>query len=554
MFGNLRHLRRHVVFFPLLAVTASFCGAAEPETGRGNLRTAALVSDNMVIQQGMRAPLWGWADPGETVTVRLSTNSASAVADAEGRWEVTLGPLEAEGPCELEVASASGAKRTIANVMVGEVWIASGQSNMEMPVGPDLPGYMGVDHYKEEIAAANHPQIRIFRVEKQLGGQPLQDVAGQWIVCSPDTIAALSAVGYFFAREISTDLKVPVGIVWAPWGGMPAHSFISREGLQKDAELKKMLVGADRSIADYRNKLRAYMEEVRQWELEADKADAAGLTMRATASPQLPADPRRQPTTPTRVYNGMIAPLIPYAIKGAIWYQGETNAMQPSSYEKVFAALITDWREHWQQGDFPFLFVQLANYNSQDLVLRDSWAIIREAQRKTLAVANTGMAVAADIGMAWPIHPTNKQDVGKRLALVAKKIAYGKDVVYSGPLYESMQIVGDKIRLSFEHVAGGLAAKNSDGSLVTGPAAEETELKTFTIAGADKQFVPAEARIDGCTVVVWSDQVKAPVAVRYAWSNNPEGLNLYNQAALPASPFRTDDFDFERVETVQLKK
>jgi sialate O-acetylesterase len=398
---------------------------------------------------------------------------------------------------------------------------------MEMSVAVSTPGWKtGVVNYQQEVAAANYPSIRIFTVKKAVTGQPQGGVEGQWVVTSPQTVGEFSAVGYFFGREVHKALGVPMGLIHTSWGGTPAESWTSAATLKSDPEFKPILDRREKSAADFPDRLRQFQEQFDAWKQSAAKAEAEGRPV--PPLPKLPEDPRSSPWRPAGLYNAMLVPLIPYAIRGAIWYQGESNSDRAYQYRKLFPAMIRDWREAWGQGDFPFLFVQLANF-VQTFFPKDCWAELREAQLLTLSLPKTGMAVAADIGDPYDIHPKNKQDVGRRLALAAQAIAYEKAVVYSGPIYEAMSVEASKVRLQFKYADGRLVAKGGK------------PLKGFEIAGEDRKFVPAQAKINAGTVVVFSDQVLRPVAVRYAWADNPD-CSLYNKAGLPASPFRTDDW------------
>ncbi|MGB9624270.1 MAG: sialate O-acetylesterase [Phycisphaerae bacterium] len=467
------------------------------------VKLPAVIGDNMVLQRDMKVPIWGTADPGEKVTVTIGDQKAATTAGADGRWMVRLDPLKAGGPFEMTVAGNN--KITLKDILVGEVWVCSGQSNMAMTVKAAANAH-------EEISAAKYPDIRLFTVARKVAATPQSDTQGSWVRCSPETVGDFSAAAYYFGRHLYRELDVPIGLIHSSWGGTPAEAWTSRSTLEADPALKAIVDRWDEQIANARR-----------------AGNAAENKRPAARGAKPPADLAASPGRPSSLYNGMIQPLIPYAIRGAIWYQGEANAGRAYQYRKLFPAMIQDWRKAWGQGDFPFLFVQLANFQPTKPEPSDStWAELREAQTMTLSLPKTGMAVIIDIGEAKDIHPKNKQDVGKRLALAALAIAYGKDVAYSGPMYDSMKIEGDRIRLTFKHVDGGLVAK--DG-----------KLKGFAIAGADRKFVWAEAQIDGDTVVVHSDKVARPVAVRYAWADNPE-CNLYNKAGLPASPFRTDDW------------
>jgi sialate O-acetylesterase len=484
-----------------------------------DVKLPAVIGDNMVLQRGMETPIWGMAEPGERVTVAMGDQQAADTADKVGKWMVKLHPLDAGGPFEITVTGNN--KITLNNVLVGEVWVCSGQSNMQMSVKNSM-------NAEKEIAESNYPMIRLFSVKRKVADEPQDDTEGSWVECGPETVGWFSAVGYFFGRLLHRELDVPVGLIHTSWGGTPAESWTSKETLESDPVLKPVLDRWAKIMDAYPAAKKAYDEKLAQWEQEAQKAKDEGKPV--PRKPWRPTGPD-SPHKPTSLYNGMIAPLLPYAIKGAIWYQGESNAGRAYLYRKLFPMMIYDWRKAWGQGDFPFLFVQLANFTKiQPTPVESAWAELREAQLMALSLPNTAMAVIIDIGEANDIHPKNKQDVGRRLALGALAIAYDFDLVYSGPIYKSMTIKGNKARLTFDHVGDGLKA---DGG---GP------LKGFAIAGPDLKFVWAEAKIvDDNKVVVWSDQVSHPTAVRYAWENNPQ-CNLYNSAGLPASPFRTDQW------------
>ncbi|CAA9444455.1 MAG: Sialic acid-specific 9-O-acetylesterase [uncultured Phycisphaerae bacterium] len=496
----------------ILAV-AFGCAALCASAARADVKLAGVFTEHMVLQQGIPAPVWGTAAPNEQVTVTVAGQTAQATADAAGKWVAKVPPLKAGGPHELVAKGANEVK--VADVMVGEVWIASGQSNMEWAVASGSAT-------DQEKASANYPAVRMFTVQKSVTGKPAADVAtpnnAGWVVCTPQSVNAFSAVGYFFAKELHKSLNVPVGIIHTSWGGTPAESWARPDALAADPELKPIL---DR----WAQALAAYPQQVDAWRQAADQADAQGLPV-----PGAPQDPRSNPWRAGGLYNAMIAPLVPYGIKGAIWYQGESNASRAYQYRKLLPAMIKTWRDAWGQGEFPFLIVQLANFTPPPAEPGDSdWAELREAQAMTAKQPNNGLAVAIDIGDAADIHPRNKEDVGKRLAYVALNRTYGKsDVVPSGPEYESMAVESDKVRLKFKHAAG-LAAKGGGA------------VKGFAVAGEDKKWHWADATIDGESVVVRSDKVARPVAVRYAWAHNPP-TNLYNAAGLPAAPFRTDDW------------
>ncbi|GAA4429145.1 sialate O-acetylesterase [Pontibacter saemangeumensis] len=489
-----------------------------------DIKLPALLADHMVLQQDTAVTLWGWADPGETVQVTGSWNNkaAKAVADAAGNWQVKLHTPKAGGPFTVRFKGKNEIQ--LENVLAGEVWICSGQSNMHFPVAPiENSGWAtGVVNYKEEIAKADYPKIRMFTVAREVADEPQQDVEGNWQVASPATVGDFSAVAYFFARELYEKSGLPVGLINTSWGGTPAEGWTQKKVLESDADFRPILERYAEDVKKFPEAIGVYKQELEQWKEEAAEAKDRGE--KPAATPREPMGPTHH-KSPYKLYNAMIAPLLPYTIKGAIWYQGESNADRAYQYRKLFPAMIANWRQGWK-SDFPFYFVQIAPHRSQR-------PEIREAQLLTMqTIPNTGMAVITDAGDWLDIHPRNKQVVGKRLALWALAKDYGqKNTVYSGPVYKSMQVTKGRIKLSFDHIGGGLVAKGG-------------ELTEFTIAGADQQFVPAKARLEGNKVVVWSDEVKNPVAVRFAWERIPEP-NLYNKAGLPASPFRTDTWSAE---------
>ena len=634
------------------------------------VRLPAIVSDNMVLQQGTKVRIWGNATAGERVIVTFQNKSSEAVADVQGRWQVFIGPLKSSGPAELIVKGTN--TLTIKNVLVGEVWLCSGQSNMEWPLANTIGA-------TETLAQANYPEIRMFRVEHHTSAEPLADLEGHWIVTTPDEAAHFTAVGYFFGRELYQRLKVPIGLINSSWGGTPAEAWTSHDALASSPDLKPILDRYQSSLNMAPQAKEAYAQALAQWEEKnlyidaGNKGEALGYADPATSTadwskmdlPQqfetagmlidgavwfrrvlelpeswagkdlvlnlTPIDdqdvtyfngkkvgsigretpnsymvPRKyvvpgslvqggknviavrvfdsageggfsrggamsiapkgaaesevislrgawdykvelalepkhpdwgsrpeavgvsNQNNPSVLYNAMIAPIVPFAIRGAIWYQGESNAGRAYQYRTLFPLMIRNWRSAWGH-DFPFYFVQLANWHANKAEPDESdWAELREAQTMTLREPQTGMAVTIDIGDENDIHPRNKLDVGRRLAAWALAGTYDQKVVPSGPLYDSFKIDGDKIRIRFKHGAG---LKASDG----GP------LKGFAIAGEDRRFVWAEARVDGDTVIVSSPKVMKPVAVRYGWADNPIA-NLYNSAGFPASPFRTDDW------------
>ncbi|MFH1213025.1 MAG: sialate O-acetylesterase [Candidatus Neomarinimicrobiota bacterium] len=628
-------------------------------TAFSQVRLPKLISDGMVLQRDAELKIWGWAAVGEKISIEFIGSTYNITADNKGDWSIVLPKLSAGGPYEMNLKASNSV--TIHNIMIGDVWVCSGQSNMELTMERVSP------LYGTEIANSENPLIRYFEVpDKYDFNNPQKDLSsGRWEKANPRSVLNFSAVSYFFGKEVYEKYKVPVGLVNAALGGSPAESWISEESLRefpeyynearrfKDASLIQQIQNEDRTRIDewYRRSTRndeGYKNPKNLWYspkynasawqtmkipgywadgdlgsvngvvwfrkeidvpetmtgkpvqlnlgriVDADSVYVNGIFV-GTTSYQYP--PRRysipagilksgqnvivirvtnsegrggfvedkpyeliagderidlngdwqyrlgakmEPLKgetfirwkPLGLYNAMIAPLINYPIKGVIWYQGEANAKKPVDYSALMQALIKDWRKKWDLGDFPFLFVQLPNFmEAKSEPSESNWALIREAQLKILTVPNTAMAVAIDIGEWNDIHPLNKKDVGKRLFLAAQKVAYDDNTVnYSGPIYKSMKVSGNKIILSFDNIDGGLIAK--DGQ----------KLKGFAIAGADKHFVWAQARIENDKVVVWSDEISNPVAVRYAWADNPAGVNLYNKGGLPASPFRTDEY------------
>ncbi len=474
------------------------------------VKLPALISDHMLIQRDAPVRIWGRADPGETINVSFRGLNISTKADAGGAWQAFLPPSPEGGPHTLSILASNTV--AIQDVLVGDVWVASGQSNMVWNVGRAA-------NAQTEIAAAGNPRLRLFKVKQASAAAPQDDVEGEWMVCSPETVKDFSAVGYFFARALLASEGVPQGVIQSAWGGSRAEAWVERTVLEQDPSLQYTLDDWTRLQAKYREDERAYQAKLKEWERRTRKPGGASVP-----KPDAPRKPFDQ-WTPAGLYNAMIAPLTPYALRGVIWYQGENNAHRGDGlkYRHLFETLIRNWRLAWGQGDFPFLFVQLANYAK--VPEGGAWPELREAQRQTLEIRNTGMAVIIDIGESEDIHPANKQDVGLRLALAARAVAYGQSVTHSGPLARQMTVEAEGVaRVRFDHAAGGLKVKGR-------------ELAGFEIAGPDGRFMPAEARIDGETVLVTNPAVPVPAAVRYAWANDPPAT-LYNSAGLPASPFR----------------
>jgi sialate O-acetylesterase len=512
---------RPIVQFVLVGLVV--CGACAASFAEGDLVLPSVFGDGMVLQQGSYAPVWGKALPNKKVRVSLDGVRARTKADDTGHWLVELPTdgLSPGGPHTLTVKS-KGEKREFTDVLIGEVWVCSGQSNMEWTLANS-------NNPEAEIAAANYPNLRLFKVARTVAATPQWDVDAEWMHCVPENAKGFSAVAYFFGRRLlQARPDTPVGLIQTSWGGTPAEAWTSMEKLASIDSLDPLLERWNTIVANYPEAQKQHEAQLAEWQKASEQAKAEGNE--APPRPRPPLGPDHPHRTAT-LFNGMVNPLVPYGIRGAIWYQGESNAGRAHQYRTIFPAMITDWREQWGQGDFPFLFVQLANFRTLDTwPVESDWAELREAQSMTLDLPNTGQAVIIDIGEADDIHPRNKQDVGARLAQSAFKVAYGLDVPDSGPVYKSMEKAGNKIRLSFDHVHSGLTALGRDA------------LYGFSIAGADKEFHWAWGEIDGDEVVVWSEDVPDPVAVRYGWANNPV-CNLYNKDGLPASPFRTDDWE-----------
>jgi sialate O-acetylesterase len=627
--------------------------------GYSQLRLAKIFGDHMVLQRSQPVPVWGWASPDEKITVSINHQLKETRAGKNGKWMLKLDPQPAGGPYTLKIATGKDSL-LLDDVLIGEVWICSGQSNMEFELKRAL-------HAADEIANANYPQIRQIKIPNTTSLVPKEDIpSGTWTVCSPATAGDYTAVGYFFARDIQKRLHVPVGLINSSWGGTMVETWISRGAFEKSDEFRAMIAGLPNTsieaIISQRKqamdeKLRALekgisdslpeeewknpeynsdgwpnLKEPGLWEYQhlgldeldgivwlrreitldredaekpivlnlakiddndktyvngvpvgstngysADRhyvvppgvfkpgknviavrvedtgggggiyGDSADLNLRAgertisltgnwrfrIAKTENGPGNINPNSYPTLLFNAMINPLVPYGIRGALWYQGEANADRAYQYRTAFPLMITDWRQRWGQGNFPFYFVQLASFNSAngDPVHGSTWAELREAQAMTLSLPNTGMAVTTDIGLRDDIHPTNKQDVGKRLAAIALNNLYGHTMQYSGPVYESLTVEGNKIILTFTHTGSGLVAKDKYGYL-----------RGFAIAGSDHHYHYAKASINGNKVIVSSDAVPEPLEVRYAWADDAGDANLYNQEGFPAVPFRTDQW------------
>ena len=501
----------HVVLSAILLAPLS---AAE-------LKLATLFSDHMVLQRDKAVPVWGWADAGEKITVTFGAQTKSSAANADGKWMVKLDPMPANATAQKLSVQSEKADRSAAadDVLVGEVWLGSGQSNMAMKVS-------GAQDFEAEKAKAGLPLIRMFTENSGAARAAAANASGKWDVCSPESVGSFSATLFFFGREVQHDLGVPVGLINSSVGGTPIESWIAAEAQAKSPALKAAHEKSAASEAKFDEAAaKAQFEKaMERWKEQAEKAKADGKP-----APKQPLDPlvqRNRRGGPGGLFNGKIAPLIPYAIGGVVWYQGEANTRGGGGddYSHQLPLLVTDWRSRWND-ELPFAWVQLPNFVRPG----EGWPRVREAMLKTLNLPRTGMAIAIDVGDPKNIHPKNKQEVGHRLALWALGDVYGRKVAAtSGPRPAKHEVKGADVVVSFTHTNGGLAAKGG-------------EVKGFVIAGEDRAWKPATARIQGDKVIVSSAEVKAPVAVRYAWEDNPE-CNLANGAGLPASPFRTDDW------------
>ncbi len=527
-----------ILFFSVFAVAGQLFSEDAPEIKANGLKLHPIFTDNIVLQRDMPVPIWGTSDPEDKITVSFSEQTKDAVTDKDGKWIVKLDPLKVSAePQVLTVSSSVGdQKLKIENVLVGDVWVCSGQSNMAFTLS-------GAKDSQKEIAEADFPSIRYFKVVNKTSQEPTPALAGKWDVCSPKTASGFSAVGYFFGRELYKKLNIPIGLINSSWGGTVAEAWTPWKTLESNPELSVITQKFSEQMKNYPETKKNYEKALENWSAKfGDKKEGDELE-EGKKVPRKPAPPLGPDghNAPARLYNGMISPLMPLAIKGVIWYQGESNVGRAKQYNVLLSALISDWRKNWAQGDFPFIIVQLANYrNSLSSPAESSWAELRESQYLTSRnLPNSGLAVIIDIGEADNIHPKNKQDAGLRLSLAARKVAYGeKDLVASGPVYDSMKVEEGKIRIKFSEVGGGLEAKGGD--LKGFAIADEEQQKTEDRFGKGRKFVWAKAEISGDSVLVWSDEVKNPVAVRYAWADNPEGCNLYNKEGLPAVPFRAE--------------
>ena len=504
---------------PLLLTLFSFSSAL------AELKLPAIFSDHMVLQQKMADPVWGWDTPGTTVTVSFAGQTKTAQAGADGRWTAKLDPLPANAtPATLSVQGTT--KLDFNDVLVGEVWLCSGQSNMEWPVERSWDGDL-------EALAAKFPQIRLLSVPIKGTQEPQNDFKGGWAACSPETVGSFSAVGFFYGRLLHEILGVPVGLIDNAWGGSAAEAWVRRDVLEQDPRFKQLIANTVKSEANAADPaaLAKYDAAFAAWKLKTEEDKAAGRP--PGRAPNSPAAWLSGNARPGNIYNGSLLPTIGYGIKGAIWYQGETNAGRAAEYEDLFPVMISNWRKDWAQGDFPFYWVQLADFQAEQAQPGDStWAELRESQTKTLAaIPNGGQAVIIDLGEAADIHPRDKRDVAERLARWALVKDYGMKMAYRSPEFKSATFADGKAVLTME-LFGTEKLRAHDVS----------ELKGFAICGEDKKWIWADAKFTGKdTIEVTSKDVPAPFAVRYAWADNPV-CNLTSAEGLPVTPFRTDSF------------
>jgi len=528
-----------------LALASALFIALQLKPALATIVPGPLFTDHAVLQQGVPDNVWGTADPGEPVTVTIDGQSATATANATGQWSVKLKPLAAGGPYTLTLAGTNGDNITLNDVLAGEVWFCAGQSNMYYP----LIGFPNNPLTRAAIPLATDPELHFALVPATLADTPQTTVKSNWQEANPADVGMLSAVGYFFARD-------PVGLVDVAVGGTSAQAWMSHDAMANNPllayhlnELADYTTAYPDLLQKYNDKIATlkpdYDAAVAKWKDDAAAAKAAGTAPppRPRSLPMMPPDAEHWLCAPTRLFNGMIAPLSPFTIKGVIWYQGEANWNEGYDYRTLFPALIADWRRQFNQGNFPFLFVQLPGHNPVVDHPGESWlAEVRQAQLETLTASpNTGMVVIHDLSDAANIHPSRKEPVGDRLALVARGLVYGEPIEYTGPVFKGIDIQGAQVRVNFDHAAGLHTIQITDAADDGPIEAPADKVSGFAIAGADKKYYFADATIDGTSVVLTSPDVPAPVAVRYGWAEFPTG-NLVNSAGLLASPFRTDDW------------
>jgi sialate O-acetylesterase len=513
---NDRRMKRWALAWALVGLTGGLACEA-----RADVKVPAIIGSHMVLQRDQKDRVWGWAEPGEEVTVKIAGQSQATKAGPDGSWQVMLEAMPAGGPHVLSIEGKNSLK--FDDVLVGEVWICSGQSNMQWAV-------RGSRDADLELATAKYPNIRLISVPNFGTQEPQKNFRGAWQDCGPQTTAGFSAVGYFFGRQLHQTLGVPVGLINDSWGGSACEAWIRRDVLAADPKFDRMVKRWEQIEKDYPRVKAEFDSKLADWKLAAKKAKDEGK--KPPQAPQNPDWMMNGNFRPANIYNGVLKPTIGYGIRGVIWYQGESNAGKAYQYRDLFPLMIKSWRDEWGQGDFSFYWVQLADFMAERPEPTDSaWAELREAQTMTMSrLPKTGEAVIIDLGEAQDIHPRNKQDVASRLARWALAKDYGLKIPYHSPAYQSMEKQGSKVVLHFDHVGGGLKAEDIP------------ELRGFAIAGSDHKFVNAKAKIAGPGAIeVWSEKISEPAAVRYAWADNPV-CNVYSKEGLPLTPFRTDDW------------
>jgi sialate O-acetylesterase len=508
-----------IIKLTVIAVIVFLLAAAD---ARANVTLPDILGDSMVLQRERPTLIWGQAEPGENITVTFAGQKRTAVADQHGEWSVYLAVMKANAtPATLVIQGNN--RIELKDILVGEVWLVAGQSNMQFQLSQSV-------NSEQAVAAANYPQLRLFNVSRSVAFKHAPPPLGRWQACTPDSAKQFSAAGYYFGVELQKALRVPVGLINSSYGGSQAEAWTPVEYLIDREELRPTVERKDIWDAERPKVKRDYDEAIRKWSAEAEKVKAAGA--KPSPSPPVP-DALREYRVASSIYDGMIRPLAPFGMRGAIWYQGESNEARAQQYELLLPTMIKAWRDVWGQGDFPFGIIQLPNYHQSKAEPADEpWSHIREAQRRTaLSTRRAGLIVTIDIGEAGDIHPKNKLDVGRRMARWALADVYGRKITPGGPMFSTARPVNNKMILTFEDAGAGLRIRDGD------------RLEEFAIAGADRKWVWAHARIVGKNrIEVWSDAVAQPVAVRYAFNSNPRHPNLTNDSGIPASPFRSDDW------------
>ena len=516
---NKRPGRAGLVGLALSASAALLSVGGSP--ARGDVKLPALFGDHMVLQREMKDRVWGKADPGEEVTVKIAGQSKTAKAGDDGKWSLTLDPMPAGGPHSLTVSGKNTV--TFDDVLVGEVWLCSGQSNMQWALGQSNDADL-------EALTAKFPKIRLISVPQVGTQEPKDDFNGKWEVCNPNTVKGFSAVGYLFGRQLHQTLDVPIGLIDDAWGGSACEAWVKREVLEKDPKYSALMDRWKSIESNSGPAMEQYQKRLGDWKDAVEKAKAEGK--QPPRQPQSPAGQLTGNARPANIYNGVLKPTIGYGLRGAIWYQGESNASRAYQYRDLFPLMIKSWRDEWGIGDFSFYWVQLADFMAEKTIpVESAWAELREAQTLTMdRLPRTGEAVIIDLGESKDIHPRNKQGVANRLARWALAKDYKVAIPYQSPRFKSMEKSGNRVTLTFSHIGSGLQTF------------DVAEPIGFAVAGADKKFSWAKARIVGNDKVeVWSDEVSEPSAVRYAWADNPV-CNVYSKDGLPLNPFRTDDW------------